>query len=67
MIRKKPKIETILKAIEEEGFSLSRRSLQCDGGAIEILYVQQLTDRVSLARTSSYGRSAIISGMPRRG
>ncbi|NLD60475.1 MAG: spore germination protein [Clostridiales bacterium] len=49
MIRKKPKIETILKAIEEEGFSLSRRSLQCDGGAIEILYVQQLTDRVSLA------------------
>ena len=49
MIKKRPKIEVILKAIEEEGFPLSRRSLRCEGGSIEILYVQQLTDRVSLA------------------
>ncbi|NLF28007.1 MAG: spore germination protein [Clostridiales bacterium] len=48
MIRKRPKIEVILKAIEEEGFALSRRSLQCDGGPVEILYVQQLTDRAAL-------------------
>jgi hypothetical protein len=41
--------DTILKAIEEEGFSLSRRSLQSACGPIEILYIQQLTDRVSLA------------------
>lgn len=48
MIRKKPKIRAILDAIEAEGFALSRRSLDCNGGSIEILYIQQLTDRVSL-------------------
>lgn len=48
MIRKKPETETILEAIEEEGFSLSRRSLNCGGGSIEILYIRQLTDCVSL-------------------
>lgn len=48
MIRKKPKVETILADIEAEGFSLSQRSMEYDGGSIEILYIQQLTDRVSL-------------------
>lgn len=48
MIRRKPKVETILKDIEAEGFALSRRSLDCGGNAIEILYIQQLTDRASL-------------------
>ena len=48
MIRKKPKSETILESIEAEGFALSRRSLPCKEGSIEILYIPQLTDRVSL-------------------
>ena len=48
MIRKKPKIETILDNIEAEGFALSQRSMDYGGGSIEILYIQQLTDRVSL-------------------
>ncbi|MEA4897530.1 MAG: spore germination protein [Christensenellaceae bacterium] len=48
MIRKKPKIETILDDIEAKGFALSQRSMDYDGGSIEILYIQQLTDRVSL-------------------
>ena len=48
MIRKKPKAETILESIEAEGFALSRRSLPCKEGSIEILYIPQLTDRVSL-------------------
>jgi len=47
-MRRKSKIETILKTIEAEGFALSRRSLDCNGGSIEILYIQQLTDRISL-------------------
>lgn len=48
MIRKKPKIETILDNIEAEGFALSQRTMDYDGGSIKILYIQQLTDRVSL-------------------
>ena len=48
MIGKTPKIETILDDIEAKGFALSRRSLDCGAGSIEILYIQQLTDRVSL-------------------
>lgn len=48
MIKKKAKIETILENIEAEGFALSQRSLCHSGGFIEILYIQQLTDRVSL-------------------
>lgn len=47
-MRRKPKIETILDAIEAEGFALSRRSIDYNGGSIEILYIQQLTDRISL-------------------
>ncbi|MEA4969971.1 MAG: spore germination protein [Candidatus Pelethousia sp.] len=47
-MRRKTKIETILEAIEAEGFALSRRSLDYNGGSIEILYIPQLTDRVSL-------------------
>ncbi len=48
MNRKKTKTEAILDAIEEEGFVLSRRSIPFRGGSVEILYIQQLTDRVSL-------------------
>jgi spore germination protein KA len=48
MIKKKPTMEAILNDIEEEGFQLSQRSLEYDGGSIRILYIQQLTDRVSL-------------------
>jgi spore germination protein KA/spore germination protein len=48
VIRKKPEVETILETIEAEGFMLSRRSLPCKEGSIEILYIPQLTDRVSL-------------------
>lgn len=47
-MRRKPKIEIILEAIEAEGFTLSRRSLDYNGDSIEILYIQQLTDRISL-------------------
>lgn len=45
---RRPKTESILEAIEAEGFALSQRSFDCNGGFIEILYIQQLTDRVSL-------------------
>ncbi|NLV59350.1 MAG: spore germination protein [Clostridiales bacterium] len=48
MITKKLKMETILNEIEAEGFALSQRSLACGRGSIEILYIQQLTDRASL-------------------
>ncbi len=48
MIKKKPRLETILEDIEAEGFALSRRSLHYSGGSVEILYIPQLTDRVSL-------------------
>jgi spore germination protein KA/spore germination protein len=48
MIGKKPGFETILEGIEAEGFALSRRSLDYRGGCVEILYIPQLTDRVSL-------------------
>lgn len=48
MIKRKSRIETILEGIEREGFSLSQRSLDYPGGSIEILYIPQLTDRVSL-------------------
>ncbi len=48
MNRKKPRLDIILKDIESEGYSLSQRSLIYNGGSIEILYIQQLTDRVSL-------------------
>lgn len=48
MNRKKPKAETILNAIEKEGFAFSRRSIPFNKGSVEILYIQQLIDRVSL-------------------
>jgi spore germination protein KA/spore germination protein len=48
MNRKKTRLDSILKDIESEGYSLSQRSLLYNGGSIEILYIQQLTDRVSL-------------------
>ncbi|HML46048.1 MAG TPA: spore germination protein [Clostridia bacterium] len=44
-----PEMEAILGRIEEAGFTLSQRSLPYEGGSVEILYVQQLTDRVSLS------------------
>lgn len=44
-----PEIDVILKRIEEMGFTLSHRSLPYEGGSVEILYIQQLTDRVSLS------------------
>lgn len=49
MFRKKLKIESILKEIEESGFTLTRRSIALEGGSIEILYIQHLTDRTSLS------------------
>jgi spore germination protein KA/spore germination protein len=48
MIRKKPRIETILETVEAESFAVSQRSFPTKEGSIEILYIQQLTDRVSL-------------------
>lgn len=48
MNRKKTKLENELQKIEEAGFTLSRRSLPYLGGSVEILYIQQLTDRSSL-------------------
>ena len=48
MIKRKSRIETILEGIEREGFSLSQRCLDYTGGSLEILYIPQLTDRISL-------------------
>ena len=41
--------ESILKSLDAEGFSYSKRSIPIDGGTIHVLYIQNLTDRPSLS------------------
>jgi spore germination protein KA/spore germination protein len=43
------KSEGILKSLEAEGFSFTKRMIPFDDGTIHILYIQHLTDRPSLS------------------
>lgn len=42
------RIDSILKTLEAEGFSLTKRTIPFEGGKLLILYIQHLTDRISL-------------------
>ncbi len=43
------RIESIMKALEAEGFTLSKRAIPFEGGALHVLYLQHLTDRIALS------------------
>ena len=43
------KIDTAVKSLDKEGFTLAQRAIPFEGGKIVILYVQHLVDRKSLS------------------
>lgn len=43
------RIESIMKNLEAEGFSLTKRAIPFEGGMVQILYVRHLTDRMMLS------------------
>ena len=44
-----PRIDSIMKALEAEGFTLTQRAIPFDGGKLQILYIRHLTDRTALS------------------
>ncbi len=43
------RIESIMKALEAEGFPLTKRAIPFEGGMVQILYIRHLTDRALLS------------------
>ncbi len=45
------RMESIIKALEAEGFPLSQRAIPFEGGALHILYLKNITDRSALSES----------------